>query len=350
MDDLLSDWNEQQQNQEGNLVWKEIAGAPKFQNSEIEFLYAWGFDIPKEVISAILELPRASLIADLHLVLEDAKSRYEAYLAKDLEKPDTPLPLSAVSFPAHAMFLLSELESEESLGKVLKFLSQPSEVLDFWLGELDSVHLWPILLRLGKEDLPALQKYVRNHDAGVLYRSIAINALGQIAWHYSARRKEVFSWFESFFEFFLDNLEDDEETGLVGDAVSEVANLRAVDLLDTIEPLFDADLVDTSVCGTFREVQGDMYEPVNSWAKVHVKNIFETYNHFSDTWEIYADEGEEDDAELLSGGAFMSGKEKKKQMASFNPEGQPVKKDSKTGRNDPCPCGSGKKFKSCHGL
>jgi preprotein translocase subunit SecA len=28
---------------------------------------------------------------------------------------------------------------------------------------------------------------------------------------------------------------------------------------------------------------------------------------------------------------------------------QPVKLGEKVGRNDPCPCGSGKKFKHCHG-
>ena len=28
---------------------------------------------------------------------------------------------------------------------------------------------------------------------------------------------------------------------------------------------------------------------------------------------------------------------------------QPVKLDQKVGRNDPCPCGSGKKYKKCHG-
>jgi preprotein translocase subunit SecA len=27
----------------------------------------------------------------------------------------------------------------------------------------------------------------------------------------------------------------------------------------------------------------------------------------------------------------------------------PVKAGPKVGRNDPCPCGSGKKFKKCHG-
>jgi preprotein translocase subunit SecA len=28
---------------------------------------------------------------------------------------------------------------------------------------------------------------------------------------------------------------------------------------------------------------------------------------------------------------------------------QPVKVGEKVGRNDPCPCGSGKKYKHCHG-
>ena len=29
---------------------------------------------------------------------------------------------------------------------------------------------------------------------------------------------------------------------------------------------------------------------------------------------------------------------------------QPIRVEVKIGRNDPCPCGSGKKYKSCHGL
>jgi len=35
--------------------------------------------------------------------------------------------------------------------------------------------------------------------------------------------------------------------------------------------------------------------------------------------------------------------------ASEKPKKQPVVVEQKIGRNDPCPCGSGKKFKSCHG-
>lgn len=31
------------------------------------------------------------------------------------------------------------------------------------------------------------------------------------------------------------------------------------------------------------------------------------------------------------------------------PRAQVVREGRKVGRNDPCPCGSGKKYKSCHG-
>ncbi|MGM7448669.1 UNVERIFIED_ORG: protein translocase subunit secA [Idiomarina abyssalis] len=37
------------------------------------------------------------------------------------------------------------------------------------------------------------------------------------------------------------------------------------------------------------------------------------------------------------------------QKNTDNAQGQPVRKGAKVGRNEPCPCGSGKKYKHCHG-
>ena len=46
--------------------------------------------------------------------------------------------------------------------------------------------------------------------------------------------------------------------------------------------------------------------------------------------------------------------DRKDQRWSFidgvKPKGKTVVKGKQTGRNDPCPCGSGKKFKKCHGV
>lgn len=48
-----------------------------------------------------------------------------------------------------------------------------------------------------------------------------------------------------------------------------------------------------------------------------------------------------DDSIRMPDGSLMPGQEPQK--------AQPVRVEQKIGRNDPCPCGSGKKFKNCHG-
>jgi preprotein translocase subunit SecA len=38
------------------------------------------------------------------------------------------------------------------------------------------------------------------------------------------------------------------------------------------------------------------------------------------------------------------------EAAAAAEKAKPVRTGPKVGRNDPCPCGSGKKFKNCHGV
>ena len=38
-----------------------------------------------------------------------------------------------------------------------------------------------------------------------------------------------------------------------------------------------------------------------------------------------------------------------RQVGSGRPSNEPYRAEKKVGRNDPCPCGSGKKYKNCHG-
>jgi preprotein translocase subunit SecA len=45
-----------------------------------------------------------------------------------------------------------------------------------------------------------------------------------------------------------------------------------------------------------------------------------------------------------------SGEEEVEQAEQQKPKQQPIRVEQKIGRNDPCPCGSGKKYKSCHGV
>jgi preprotein translocase subunit SecA len=55
-----------------------------------------------------------------------------------------------------------------------------------------------------------------------------------------------------------------------------------------------------------------------------------------------------DELSQAEGPELMDG-ENKYNDPSNAPKTEPVRVGPKVGRNDPCPCGSGKKFKACHG-
>ncbi|MDB4955488.1 MAG: preprotein translocase, SecA subunit [Myxococcales bacterium] len=60
-----------------------------------------------------------------------------------------------------------------------------------------------------------------------------------------------------------------------------------------------------------------------------------------------ADKSEDGDGEVTDKAAKRSGKAR---TVGDGPKTEPVRRDKpKVGRNDPCPCGSGKKYKKCHG-
>ena len=45
----------------------------------------------------------------------------------------------------------------------------------------------------------------------------------------------------------------------------------------------------------------------------------------------------------------LSGRGGRPAMPQEQKKAEPVRVEKKIGRNDPCPCGSGKKYKQCHG-
>ena len=60
------------------------------------------------------------------------------------------------------------------------------------------------------------------------------------------------------------------------------------------------------------------------------------------------------DSEYKTSKATLPSEEEAQRRAAAAPRGPqtptaPIKAGPKIGRNDPCPCGSGKKYKNCHG-
>ena len=312
---------------------------PKFIHSEIEALYTNGMRINPVILRQILALPRESLIIDLETVLQDATNRFEYF--RDKEMQEKYWNEKETGFPLHALFLLAELEAENSLPAILNLLRQGEDLLEFWFEELLSETVWEVIYHLGRNQLLELKNFVKEPDNYTLARNCVCAAVEQIGMYHPERKTEVIEWFADLFGFFIENSVDDRiiDTELISFMVWDCLELRAKQLVPIIEQLYIHGLVVPGIVGTFEEVKHDIDSPGEERDKRKIFNIFSRYRHILTTWPYYTEKED------------LYPERNNKIVSSYNEE-KPVLAQKKiefkgVGRNDPCPCGSGKKFKKC---
>ena len=305
---------------------------PDFHFKEIHLLYENSLEIDATILKSILELPRKDLITDLENVISDSIRRYEYYvnIANEDEWDE-----ELFTFPFHAMYLLAELESEKSLGIVLQFLRQGDEFLDFWLGDSLTEDVWEIIYKLGQNKLNDLKNLFFEKNQYPFALTPVLTAMSQIVHHHPDRRQEVLDWYKSIFIYYLDHLDDDDllDTDTIAMLISDCIDIGPIELLPYIEKLYQHDVVNEEICGSFQEVKKDIENP---WFEVKkIKNIYDRYEYLIKKW--------------YKGNAGFDSKIHKPDKMDDGPIGtiKPVSTGPKIGRNDPCICGSGKKYKKC---
>ena len=298
---------------------------PEFKNKEINWLYEDGLRIEEEKLKIILKLPYNSLVSDLTLILKDTIFRYEYF--RKLANKSEEWQENKMSFPVHAVYLLGELKAEESLNDVLETFRQGEEFIEFWYGDFMTGNLWEPLYYIADKQLDVLKQFVLSAGIWTYARSEISVCVGQIALHQPDRKNEVIRWFRDIFSVIAGASLDDEiiDSDFIGLAVCDALDIRDPELLPDIRNLYDLGYVGTGICGSFEEVERDMYEPVRDYYKKELLNIYDRYYQIITTWAGY----------------------KEKDDYSGNLKNESYHADPKIGRNDPCPCGSGKKYKKC---
>ena len=266
-----------------------------------------------------MALPRATLIEDLENLFTDAinKGDVAAIEWKD-EKYE---------FALHAIFLLMELQSVESLPKILFFLEQDEDFLDFWIGDHITDTLWQCLYKLGLNQTDVLLHFLLKPNIHTYSKVAVVDTLVQMTLHHPEKREEIITVFNTVFIRFLDaeiseNLIDSDFLGL---AIANTVDCNLLELLPSIEALFNKNYVSKSIGGDFEQVKNAFKTVNKSNLKRPVFSIFELYENVTTEWAGY----NEDD------------------YTCFDPTPIPQAVSIKVNRNDPCPCGSGKKHKKC---
>ncbi len=302
---------------------------PAFTHTEINNLYKYGLAIPREILESVLALPRTSLIEDLEKVLSDAITRYQYF--KDAEWEE-----DSHNFPLHAIFLLGELKAENSLAVVLDFLKNEEEVLEFWFGDHLNSTLWLPIYLLAQNNLGALYEFILEPGINASPKATVSNALIQTAEHTPAGRNDILSIYKNIFIYFNnatlnDNVVDSDLLGLL---IGDMIDAGFKETLPLIKQLYDKGYVGLMINGNYEEAESYFHKPLeNNMRKI--ENIFSSYTTVLNTWAGYNEEEDFSEDTYFEDDYFE------------DDEIQLPVTSSKTGRNEPCPCGSGKKYKKC---
>jgi tetratricopeptide (TPR) repeat protein len=345
-------------------------GKPIFHHTEIHQIYSYSInDIPKEVIQQILALPRPTLIADLEHALLDSVLRYDYFQSIEWNEAEN-------DFAFHALYLLTELKAYESLPVVLDFLRQSDDFSEFWCSDLLENYFHPTLYLLAHTQLTALKSYVLEENNFTWFRLLATHVATQVALKEPERREEVLQWFREVIEYHLAQPNNDNliDTYFLDGLMDDMINFGAVELIEDIKTLYATGWISDVASGNLEEILKEIQIDDRAYHNKPLPvDIYELYsgdyqnreaksNRYIDTSkisEVLSDPYEQFLTTLLS--KSLSNKAKQ-DMYEYDDEEEEddddmtllphmtVKRaEPKTGRNDPCPCGSGQKYKKCHG-
>ncbi len=319
---------------------KSNSKAPQFNHKEIEWLYTNGLYMGEEKLNHILSLPKDTLVQDLERVLQDSIDRYayfeELFVDNGWEEETS-------CFVVHAIFLLGELQAEESLEAVFKTLSQSEDYIDLYFGDFITV-LWEPLYKIAFNTLEDCKQFMFQPGVYTHSRCNIIDMVEQIALHHPERRSEVLDWFADVIQFYLNSsLEDNViDSDLIGLMLWSLSDIKTTELLPEIEKLYESGLVSEGICGDWEEIKEAFKEPEKHNKQREILSIADRYQQITSTWAGYT---EDEDVSELGDGNFLE------DLGYFDDDFEPtetfIKPEPKIGRNELCPCGSGKKYKKC---
>ncbi len=206
--------------------------------------------------------------------------------------------------------------------------------------------LWPIFYG---DDLAKYRKIIENEDLELIIRESAVSGLAVAVINNIISRDLVVVYFR---ELITDRFADGND--MLSTVIDCISGIYPEPLMEEIEELYIRDLIDTN----FIELESIKNRLVYSLEE-HME-IFQSNPYYSfqgiieEIGEIIyikcyneIELPEEDLDELYD--SINSDFDFNIRKHFEYPDNVPVRIESKPGRNEPCPCGSGKKYKKCCG-
>lgn len=310
---------------------------PNFNHPEVRVFYEHDLSIPKETVAQILQLPRDTLIEDMESILMDVIHRDEFF--RSFDDKDRWL-----SFNFHALWVLVELKAVEAFPTLLKLLKQDDDFTSYWWVDYSTEDLWEIYYHLTSDKLEELKEILLAPGYWVC-RILPPRVAEQIFLYHPERQQEVLTWYHSVLDAFLEMEEEDEalDADLISSMIGSLIGIQGDEFLPKIRALYERGLIYNGFVGDLESIEAAIKNPKHRDRKRALKESI--YDRYQDAmnWHGYQMKYNEDYQKQYSA---------KRSSSSLPARNKPalqsvVREGKKIGRNEPCPCGSGKKYKKC---
>lgn len=236
----------------------------------------------------------------------------------------------------YAMYLLAQFRETRAYPLLVQIFSAPGEVPFDLAGDIVTDDLGRILASVSDGDLGGMMSLVENEHANEYVRSAALDGLLTLVVCGRRSRDEVMNYFRGLFRTLK------RTPSMTWDGLAAAcADLCPVEVAADLHQAYDEGLINPGFIA--RE---EITEAVAKGPEAALKRAKLRYTMITDVieemewWSCFNedDEGFEDDEDSF--GPLLEDREMEKPYHRYQP---------KVGRNEPCPCGSGKKFKKCCG-
>jgi hypothetical protein len=228
--------------------------------------------------------------------------------------------------------LLGEWREPRAYKPLLQMLRQPTKTVDYLLGDAITETSFRVIAGTFDGDLQPLFEAIEDPDADEFASSSLMSALVVIAQLHPEHRSTI----EDYFRTFRQRGPKASPDLLIG-WMDAVADLGLEDMAEDVRAVFEQQLIPRDYCSfehfleSLQATQDADGAPANRRYKdLLITDAIEDLSQ----WYCYTD-------------AFFA-QQKASRSFPMPPPSQAFMHDmAQVGRNDPCPCGSGKKFKKC---
>ena len=241
--------------------------------------------------------------------------------------------------PVFALYLLAQFREKRACPSIVKMFSAPGETSYDLVGDTVTEGLRRIFASVYDGNPAPLQGLIENDEANEYVRDAAINAVVELERSAQMPRAEVIEYFRSLFHGRLRRTPSFAWNGLV----CAVADLPAPELLAEVRHAYAEGLIDESIAD-LEGIERDMAAP-KPWRGDQRHLITDAIAEM-EGWACFHP-GDSEPTEPPKAQAPVP-PPPLPAPAEYLPA-KPFIREPKVGRNDPCPCGSGKKYKKCCG-